>query len=181
MGAGPIVFSLVISFCRYDVLNPAVFVGFDNYTNALGFHYDDVIQRRVPNDPLLWKSLWNTAYMILGVPLIIIAGLAMAMLLNTKAKGLPLFRTVFYLPVIVPAVAGFISWLWVFDPVTGLLNRVLLMLGVTDPPHWLHDPICAKPALILLALCAAGGWMIIWPSGLQEIPEPLLCRPCYPS
>ncbi len=173
LGAGPIVFSLVISFCRYDVLNPAVFVGFDNYTNALGFHYDDVIQRRVPNDPLLWKSLWNTAYMILGVPLIIIAGLAMAMLLNTKAKGLPLFRTVFYLPVIVPAVAGFILWIWVFDPVTGLLNRVLLMLGVTDPPHWLHDPIWAKPALILMALWAAGGGMIIWLAGLKEIPESL--------
>lgn len=173
LGAGPIIFSLVISFCRYDVLNPAVFVGFDNYTNALGFHYDDVVRRRVPNDPLLWKSLWNTAYMILGVPLIIVAGLAMAMLLNTKAKGLPLFRTVFYLPVIVPAVAGFILWIWVFDPVTGLLNRALAFVGVTDPPHWLHDPTWAKPALIIMALWAAGGGMIIWLAGLKEIPDSL--------
>ncbi len=173
LGAGPIVFSLIISFSRYDVLNPAVFVGLDNYTNALGFHYDDVVRKRVPNDPLLWRSLWNTAYMILGVPLIIIVGLAMAMLLNTKAKGLPLFRTIFYLPVIVPAVAGFILWIWVFDPVTGLLNRALSLLGVTHPPHWLHDPVWAKPALILMALWAAGGGMIIWLAGLKEIPESL--------
>ncbi len=173
LGAGPIIFSMIISFCRYDVLNPAVFVGLDNYTNALGFHYDDVVQERVPNDPLLWRSLWNTAYMILGVPLIIIVGLAMAMLLNTKAKGLPLFRTIFYLPVIVPAVAGFILWIWVFDPVTGLLNRALSLLGVTNPPHWLHDPVWAKPALILMTLWAAGGGMIIWLAGLKEIPESL--------
>jgi multiple sugar transport system permease protein/multiple sugar transport system substrate-binding protein len=173
LGAGPIVFSLVISFCRYDVLNPAVFVGLGNYTNALGFHYDDVVQRRVPNDPLLWRSLWNTAYMVIGVPLVIVVGLAMAMLLNTKAKALPLFRTVFYLPVIVPAVAGFILWIWVFDPVTGLLNRALVFLGVTDPPQWLHDPAWAKPALILMALWAAGGGMIIWLAGLKEIPGSL--------
>lgn len=172
-GAGPIVFSLVISFCRYDVLNPAVWIGADNYTHILGFHTDGSIGRLTPNDPHFWRSLWNTAYMIVCVPLMIIVGLAMAMLLNTRVKGMALFRTIFYLPAIVPAVAAFLLWLWVFDPVQGLLNRALMAVGVDDPPHWLNDPAWAKPALIIMGLWAAGGGMIIWLAGLKEIPESL--------
>jgi multiple sugar transport system permease protein/multiple sugar transport system substrate-binding protein len=173
LGAGPIIFSLIISFCRYDVLSPAVWIGTDNYIGTLGFHFDETLQRHVPNDPHFWRSLWNTAYMIISVPLVIVVGLALAMLLNTRAKGLAMFRTIFYLPAIVPAVAAFLLWLWVFDPVQGLLNRVLMFLGVTDPPHWLNDPAWAKPALILMGLWAAGGGMIIWLAGLKEIPESL--------
>ncbi len=172
-GAGPIIFSLIISFCRYDVLSPAIWIGTDNYTATMGFHYDDAAEQYIANDPHFWRSLWNTAYMIMAVPLMIVAGLALAMLLNTRAKGLALFRTIYYLPAIVPAVAAFILWLWVFDPVQGLLNRALLAIGVSDPPYWLNDPAWAKPALILMGLWSVGGGMIIWLAGLKEIPESL--------
>jgi multiple sugar transport system permease protein len=172
-GAGPIIFSLIISFCRYDVLSPAVWIGGDNYTHILGFHTEASTGQLAPNDPHFWKSLWNTAYMIVSVPLMIVVGLALAMLLNTRAKGLAFFRTIFYLPAIVPAVAAFLLWIWVFDPVQGLLNRALMAVGVDDPPYWLNDPAWAKPALIIMGLWAAGGGMIIWLAGLKEIPESL--------
>lgn len=172
-GAGPIIFSLIISFCRYDVLSPAVWVGMDNYIGTMGFQYDDAVGGYSANDPHFWKSLWNTVYMIVSVPLMIVVGLALAMLLNTRAKGLAFFRTVYYLPAIVPAVAVFLLWLWVFDPVQGLLNRALMAVGISDPPYWLRDPAWAKPALILMGLWAAGGGMIIWLAGLKEIPESL--------
>lgn len=170
-GAGPIVFSLIISFCHYDVLSPARFVGLDNYVNLIGRHYDDVIGRAVWNDPIFWKSLGNTAFMIAGVPLGIVLGLAIAVLLNTRVRGLQVYRTIFYLPAIVPAVAGFILWLWVFDPTRGLLNQALAMLGVTDLPNWLQDPAWAKPSLIIMGLWAVGSSMIIWLAGLKDIPE----------
>ena len=172
-GLGPIVFSLIISFCHYDVLNPARFIGLRNYINLLGTHWDAVLNRRVANDPMLWKSLENTGFMIIGVPIGIIAGLALAMLLNSKVRGLHVFRTIYYLPAVVPAVASFILWIWIFDPVRGLLNQVLRFFGVMQPPHWLQDPVWAKPALIIMGLWGVGSGMIIWLAGLREIPESL--------
>jgi len=173
LGAGPIIFSIVISFCHYDVLNPARFVRFTNYANLLGRHFDPVAGQNVWNDPIFWKSMANTGFMVVSVPLGICAGLALALLLDSKVRGLHVFRTVYYLPAIVPAVAGFILWMWVFDPGRGLLNQALRLLGAEDPPNWLQDPAWAKPALILMGLWAVGGSMIIWLAGLKDIPESL--------
>ena len=172
-GGGPIVFSLVISMCHYDVLNPAKFVALSNYTQLLGFHESATLRKTVANDPLFWRSLSNTAFMVIGVPLSIVAGLALALLLNTKIRGMAAFRTLYYLPVVVPAVAAFLLWIWVFDPLRGFLNMILRAMGITDPPHWLQEPTWAKPALILMGLWTVGGGMIIWLAGLQEIPHTL--------
>ncbi|GAB4186829.1 MAG: hypothetical protein Kow00105_01430 [Phycisphaeraceae bacterium] len=172
-GAGPILFSLLISFCRYDVLNPAVWIGTDNYVRLMGFHRDPDTGGMTANDPQFWRSLWNTLYMVVSVPLGIVVGLGLALLLNSRAKGIAFFRTVYYLPAIVPAVAAFLLWIYLFDPVQGLINRALRYVGVADPPYWLNDPSWAKPALILMGLWAAGGGMIIWLAGLKEIPESL--------
>jgi len=73
--------------------------------------------------------------MMLGVPLGMAARLAIAMLLNTKVKGMQVYRTVFYLPAIVPAVASSILWLWVLNPEIGLVNSLLRMLGWANPPR----------------------------------------------
>jgi multiple sugar transport system permease protein len=170
-GAGPIVFSIVISFSHYDVLSPARFVGWQNYMNLLGSHVDAITGERTWNDPLFWKSLQNTAYMIVGVPLGILAGLALALLLDSKVRGLHVYRTIYYLPAIVPAVASFILWIWILSPSSGFLNRALMLLGFDNPPNWLQDPLWSKPALILMGLWGVGGSMLIWLAGLKDIPQ----------
>jgi multiple sugar transport system permease protein len=170
-GAGPILFSFVISFCHYDVLNSARWVGFENYTQLIGSHFDSVVGDRVWNDPIFWKSLGNTAYMALSVPMGIALGLLIAILLDSKVRGLHFYRTLFYLPAIVPAVATFILWIWVLDPSRGLINRFLEMIGISHPPYWLQDPLWSKPSLILMGLWGVGGSMVIWLAGLKEIPE----------
>jgi multiple sugar transport system permease protein len=125
------------------------------------------------NDPIFWKSLTNTAFMAVGVPLSVALGLAIALLLNANVCGQRVYRTVFYLPAIVPAVASFVLWFWVFNPTRGLLNQVLMAVGVAAPPSWLQDPAWAKPSLIMLALWTVGSGMVIWLAGLKDIPVSL--------
>ena len=174
---GPIVFSLIISFCEYDVLSAGLWVGLRNYTHLL------------KSDPVFWKSLGNTLFMLIGLPLGMGTSLALAMLLNAKVKGMSAWRTFFYLPAIMPAVAGALLWLWIFQPTHGLLNRLLDMAGVNwllrqfsailEPLHlsvpvlWLQSEYTSKPALILMGLWGAGAGMIIWLAGLKGIPEHL--------
>jgi multiple sugar transport system permease protein len=172
-GAGPILFSLVISFCRYDVLSPAQFIGFGNYTQLLGFHTDSLTGQVVANDAKFWKSLANTAFMLIAMPLSISAGLLLAIMLNHQFRGIALFRTLFYLPSILPAVASFLLWVWIFDPARGLLNRSLMMVGWGQPPDWLSSAEWSKPAIILMGLWGIGGGMLIWLAGLKAIPVQL--------
>ena len=153
---GPILFSIIISFCDYDVLNPARFVGLDNY------HW------MFTRDALFWKSVWNTAFMIIGIPLGMALSLGIAMLLNVEIRGVAVWRTFFYLPSIVPVVAASLLWLWILNPNVGLLNHVLGSVGIHGP-NWLQDEHLSKPALILMGLWSAGGGMIIWLAGLKGI------------
>ncbi len=155
---GPILFSIVISFCQFDILNPARFTGLINY----GWMFT--------NDPLFWKSLWNTLYMVLGIPLGMAISLGIALLLNLKIRGIAVWRTFFYLPSIVPAVASSILWIWIFNPNVGLLNSALASVGIHGP-NWLQSETTSKPALILMGLWGAGGGMIIWLAGLKGISE----------
>ncbi|KPK79235.1 MAG: hypothetical protein AMJ81_13580 [Phycisphaerae bacterium SM23_33] len=162
--AGPIVVSIIYSFCRYDVLHPAEFVGLDNYSHLFR------------QDPLFWKSLINTGFMVLGIPLGMAAGLGVAMLLNTRVKGMQVYRTVFYLPAIVPAVASSILWIWVLNPKNGLINSLLRVFGMSDPPGWLTSPdlwMGSKMGIIVMGLWGAGAGMIIWLAGLKGIPQHL--------
>lgn len=154
---GPIVFSLIMSFCDYDVFNPPRWVGLRNYVTVLA------------DDPLFWKSLWNTVYMIVGVPLGMTLSLAIAMLLAFPLRGMAGYRTLFYLPAIMPAVAASMLWLWMFNPTQGGLNQVLAWFGWRGP-DWLLDQHWSKPSIILMGLWGAGGGMIIWLAGLRGIP-----------
>ncbi|MEI6085690.1 MAG: extracellular solute-binding protein, partial [Verrucomicrobiota bacterium] len=155
---GPILFSIIISFCDYDILNPARLIGFENYTWMF------------TKDPLFWKSLQNTIFMIIGVPLGMIASLGIAMLLCLKIRGVAVWRTFFYLPAIVPAVASSILWIWIFNPKAGLLNSLLASVGIAGP-NWLQSEHTSKWSLILMGLWGAGGGMIIWIAGLKGISE----------
>lgn len=161
--AGPIVASLLISFSRYDVLHEPEWVGAGNYV-------------RLVNDPLFWKSLLNTVYMLMAVPLGIVVGLAIAMLLNADVRGMKVFRTLFYLPAVVPVVASSVLWLWVLAPTNGLINTTLRLVGIENPPLWLSSPswlLGSKAAMILMMLWGAGSGMIIWLAGLKGIPRHL--------
>ncbi|MBX7258188.1 MAG: extracellular solute-binding protein [Candidatus Hydrogenedentes bacterium] len=157
--AGPMIFSLAMSFCSYDVIHPARFVGLDNYSFLLA------------NDPLFWKSLWNTVFMVVALPLGMSVSLILAMLLNTKVKGMAFYRTIFYLPAITPAVATAVLWYALLNP-EGLINLGLRELGL-HPPSWLGDKSWSKPAIVFMGLWGAGGGMIMWLAGLQGIPAHL--------
>jgi multiple sugar transport system permease protein len=155
-GAGPMLFSFVISFCRYDIINDAEFVGLDNY------------RRMAFDDELIGKSLWNTIYMVIAVPLGMAVSLGIALLLNHGARFMAAWRTLFYLPSIVPVVATVLLWAWLFNPQAGLINEMLRLIGI-EGPKWLQSEWWSKPSLILMGLWGAGGGMIIWLAGLKGI------------
>ncbi len=155
---GPLLFSVVISFSSFDGLNPAIFTGPTNYVHMLF------------RDELFWISLYNTVFMVIGVPLGMAVGLGIAILLNLKIRGVAVWRTLFYLPSIVPVVAASILWIWIFNPQSGLLNTMLAGIGIQGP-RWLTDPATSKWSLILMGLWGAGGGMIIWLAGLKGISE----------
>lgn len=158
--AGPVLFSLGLSFFKWDVIRPAHFVGLANY-------------RYLIHDPLIAKSLGNTLfYVALFLPVSNIIALTMAMLLNQKVRGMGVFRTLFYLPTLTTGVATFTLWSVVFDPETGPLNKFLRHF-IAHPPEWLLDPNWSKPALIIMACWAVGGTMLIYLAGLQGIPKML--------
>jgi multiple sugar transport system permease protein len=159
-GGGPIVFSLFMAFCEYDVLSPPRFVGWLNFKTMF---FDD---------PIFYKSLWNTIFMAIGIPLGMGLSLAIAMLLNYEIKGMAVYRTFFYLPAIMPAVAASILWIWIFNPHEGILNALLGKVGIVGPA-WLQNQNWSKPALILMGLWGAGGGMIVWLAGLKGIPVQL--------
>ena len=120
--AGPMLASLYLSFCKYD-LNRIQWVGGENY------------RRLLTADPLFWRSLQNTLlYVVFSVPLGLAGSLAIALLLNLKLRGQHLFRTLFYLPSLVPAVASSLLWLWVLNSENGLLNYGLTLFGVPHRP-----------------------------------------------
>jgi len=159
-GGGPIFFSLVMSFCQYDVMSPPRWVGLQNYVDLFA------------NDPLFYKSLYNTLFMALSIPLTMVAGLAIAMLLSSEMRGMAVYRTIFYVPAIMPAVAASILWLWIFNPQEGVMNNFLRSIGLPGPA-WLQNQDIAKPALIIMLVWGAGGSMIIWLAGLKGIPRHL--------
>jgi multiple sugar transport system permease protein len=177
---GPILFSVVTSFTRYDVLNAARYVGLQNYRDLL-------------SDDVFFQSLWNTAYMVIRLPLVMGVGLVIAMLLDRSIRGIGIYRTAFFMPSIVPVVASSILWLMLLNPNFGAINQLLTWIYSTAPAHWLaaglgaftgravrftapgwlEDPRWSKPSLILMSVWGAGGGMIIWLAGLQSIPRQL--------
>ena len=159
--AGPMLASLYLSLCKYD-LNTLSFVGTKNYETLL------------TRDPLFWRSLGNTAlYVLFSVPLGLSGSLVIAVLLNQKVRGMPIFRTLFYLPSLVPAVASALVWAWVFHPDAGILNFGLSKLGIQGP-KWLQDPKTSLASLIIMSLWGIGGSrMLIFLAGLQGISDEL--------
>jgi len=155
--AYPVLASVYYSFCEYSVLDRARPVGLANYADLLG-------------DGLFWKSLFNTVYFAaLSIPLGLMLALGLAILLNTGVRGLTVYRTIFFLPALIPTVALGILWLWIFNGENGILNMFLTSIGI-HAPGWLTDPAWSKPALILLSMWGIGHAMVIFLAGLQDVP-----------
>lgn len=163
--AGPMLYSLFLSFADYDLFHAPRWVGLDNFQYLFASPYPL---------SLLWKSLGVTAYYtFLSVPVGIIGSLALALALNSKIHGGPLYRTLFYLPSLTPAVASALLWVWIFNSKYGLANAFLRSLGLPGP-HWLTDPYMVIPSFVLMGLWGLGGnTMIIFLAGLQGVPTHL--------
>jgi multiple sugar transport system permease protein len=124
-------------------------------------------------DDLFWTALVATAYYtVVHVPLALALAFAIALLLNVHVRAIGFFRTVYYLPSIVPAVANAVLWVWIFNSEFGLLNLGLETLGLPKVA-WLQDPSWAMPALILMSLWSLGATMVIYLAGLQGVPQHL--------
>jgi multiple sugar transport system permease protein len=158
--AGPMVVSLWLSFTDYSLVDPAHSVGTANYQQLL-------------NDPRVGKSLANTfVYAALFVPLGTGVALGLAMLLQKVGRASGFFRTVFYLPVMTPAVAAGAMFLLLLNGQRGLVNQVLGWFGVTGP-NWTTDPAWLKPSLAIVSLWTVGGSIIIYLAALNNVPRQL--------
>lgn len=159
--AWPFFQSIYLSFTRYNIVTPPKWVGLSNYEMLL------------TQDDLFWKSAIVTIkYACFAVPLSIIAGVLLALLLNINVKGITVFRTIFYLPSIVPTVASSVLFIWLLNPTIGIVNRLLALVGV-EGPAWLRTSPWAFYSLIFMALWGVGGSMVIYLAGLKDIPTHL--------
>ena len=165
--AGPVLASLGMSFTDMrsaDLRNPfsVNFVGFENYTKLL-------------QDDTFWKAAFNTAYFVLvGVPLTMVLGLAAAVGLNSGINRFrAFFRVGYYLPVVTSIVAIAVVWRFLLQTDRGILNGILDAVGISGPA-WLDDPTWAMPSLIVMAAWRNMGLlMVIFLAGLQTIPREL--------
>ncbi|MCL4515679.1 MAG: sugar ABC transporter permease [Firmicutes bacterium] len=153
--------SLYYSFTDYNLIKTPQWIGAANFRELLG-------------DELFWTSLYNTFYLtVVGLPVTTIFSVGLAVLLNQKIRGLAFYRTIYYVPSVVPIVATSIVWMWLLNPAYGPINTFLGWLGISGP-NWLRDMVWAKPALILTGLWGVGPSVIIYLAALQEVPQQLL-------
>jgi len=161
--AGPLIASFIVSFTNYDLGHPDIwsFVGLDNYRLAF-------------NDPNVRQGLLVTfKFGLISIPLTMGASLGVALLVNHRnLTGRPLFRTLFFMPIQIPLVAGTLVWLGFLNTNTGWLNGILGMVGITGP-DWINSDPWILASLSLIGLWAIGNFMIINIAGLQSVPTEL--------
>ncbi len=156
---GPIIISFVLSFTRWNIVGTPVWVGLDNY------------QQILTSDARFQKAVQVTlTYAAFYLPLEVIFGIGLAVLMNQKLRGIGIFRTLYYMPYVVPSVAASLVWVWMLNGRYGVVNSVLSWIGVQGP-NWLENPATILPSLIMIALWGVGGSAIIYLAGLQNIPE----------
>ncbi|MFC4811668.1 carbohydrate ABC transporter permease [Paenibacillus sp. GCM10023250] len=158
---GPMVASFYLSLTDYNVFKDhTAFIGFDNYAKLFS-----------GGDDLFYQSLGTTFYfVVLRVPAVILLSFALALLLNMNVKGRSMFRTIIYLPSIVPAVASSMIWLWLLNPDLGLINTALEWLHLPTS-SWLFGERSVIPSIVLTTLWGIGGTVIIFLAGLSGIPK----------
>lgn len=157
---GPMIASAVFSMLDTDLLSTTKYIGFNNYVALF-------------NDPLFWKSLVNTGYYAAGsVGLGMIASLVLALLMNAQIPGMRLFRTIYYLPAVLPSAPVALLWLQIFNPDVGLANYFLSWFGIPGQ-KWIYSESLAMPCLIIMSLWGIGSSLMIYLAGLQGIQRDL--------
>lgn len=156
----PFVTTFYYSFTKFSGVGSPKFEGVANY-------------RTMFSDSVFWYSLYNTFYYtIIEVPLSTVVAIGLAMLLNMKVRGLAIYRTVFYLPTVVPIVASSMLWLWLFNPSFGIVNEILSAVHITGP-GWMFSIAWSKPTFIIMGVWGVGAPMVIYLAALQGVPQHL--------
>jgi multiple sugar transport system permease protein len=159
--AGPMVASFLIGLTDWRIGLPPSFIGFDNYAQLI-------------QDDRFWAAIRATAYYTaLAVPGGVAVAFLVALLLNRARRGRGFFRTLFYLPVLVPPVASAVIWLWIFAPDSGLANSALRAFGLPTL-QWIYDERTAVMSLALVTIWAFGNMALIFLAALQGVPRELL-------
>lgn len=158
--AGPIVAAGWYSLTSYSLLQPSEFVGMDNYVEILS------------KDDAFWVTLRNTLYFSAGlIPLNLLLALSLALLLSSKLRGIGLFRTAIFTPVVTSIIIWAIVWKYIFATDAGLLNQVLHFFGIKGPA-WLYDKDLAMPVVIVTSVLKKVGMnMVIFLAALQDVPK----------
>jgi multiple sugar transport system permease protein len=158
----PMGLSLLTSLTSWDMISAPKFVGLRNYVELFF------------RDPLFLQSVKVTLYYtFLSVPLQLFVAFSVAMLLNSRVRGVGLFRTIFYLPSLIPIVVTSIMWLWLYNHQYGLLNALLTAVGF-DKVNWINSTVMVIPSLIIMSIWSVGNIVVIFLAGLQGIPPTLL-------
>jgi multiple sugar transport system permease protein len=154
---GPMIGTLWVSLQEWNLIRSAEFVGLDNFREL--WHDDDA-----------WRALRNTIYYLVGyLPLVVVGGLALAVLVNRKLRGVNLFRGLYFLPVVTSWVVVSLLWRWLLNPTDGIVNWLLERVGI-DGPGWWTDRTWAMPSVILASAWKDLGFvMVILLAGLQAI------------
>jgi multiple sugar transport system permease protein len=159
--AFPLGISLVASTWRWNMISPPLFVGLGNFVTMF------------TTDPLFLQSVIVTLkYTLLAVPLQLLIAFGLAMLLTSRIRGIGIYRTIFYIPSLIPVVVTSAMWLWLFDPNFGLLNIILEQLGL-PAQMWIFSSEQVIPSLVFMNLWTVGNVVVIFLAGLQGIPRQL--------
>ncbi|MGV8979364.1 MAG: carbohydrate ABC transporter permease [Cellulomonas sp.] len=155
----PLIASLYYSFTRYDLVSPPQWIGLRNYEYLF------------TKDPKVWTAMLNTGwFVVIMVPVKVVFALLVAGLLARAKKASGFWRTLFYLPALVPPVASVVAFVFLFNPATGPVNQILKAIGIKGP-LWFNDPSWSKPSLLLLAVWVMGDIMIIFLAALLDVPR----------
>lgn len=157
---GPMIASLIYSFMDYKIISTPVWLGFDNYQRLLS-----------GTDPWFWPSVKATAkYVVMAVPANLIFAFAVALLLNNDMRFRATFRSIFYVPSIVPAVASSFVWMLMMNPNFGVFNMILKALHLPTS-QWIFAESSVIPSIVFMGLFGTGSTMVIFLAGLQNIPR----------
>ncbi|WPC09632.1 sugar ABC transporter permease [Globicatella sp. PHS-GS-PNBC-21-1553] len=154
----PLIYSVYASFTDWNGLGRMNFIGLDNFVQMF-------------NDPYFFQTLYNTFYLMIGIPIGLLLSFALASALSRGIKGTSIFRTIYYIPVISSLAAVSILWQWAYNGDFGLINQVLNIFGI-EGPNWLQNTATVKPAIIIMTIWKGLGYsMLLYLAAIQSVPK----------